>query len=210
MALQCFLNQTYTGTLELVVVDNSRESIETLLPPDDRIKYIRCKKMAVGALRNLGTQNAMGEVCVSWDEDDFSSANRIQAQVDRLVESGKAVTGWHNILYYNTENGQSFKYHYAPTRPDHEPYCCGTSQMYLKSWWELHPFPTTGVEDYAFQQEAQQAGQLDSCDAEQLCVARAHTDSMCPISGYIGHRQFPLVSNDALPQEFWDVIRPKQ
>ena len=162
--------------------------------------------MAVGALRNLGTQHATGDICITWDEDDYSAANRVQAQVDRLTGSGKSVTGWHNVLFYDTEDGQCFKYHYAPIRPDHEPYACGTSQCYLKSWWNRHPFPNTGVEDYYFQLEARQLNQLDSCDAEQLCVARAHSDSQCPISSYIGRPQFPKVDSNTLPPDFFSAI----
>lgn len=203
MALDCFLNQTYEGSLEVVVLDNSDEPIESLLPDDPRIKYYRCERMPVGALRNLGTSYATGEVCVTADEDDWSHPDRVATQVARLVDSGKAVTGWHNILYYNTEDGDCFKYFFNAQRDTpHAPYACGTSQCYLKSWWEQHPFPNTGVEDFYFQQEAQQADQLDSCDAGHLCVARAHRDSQCPVSRYVGHKQFPRVSKSDLPHEF--------
>jgi hypothetical protein len=156
-------------------------------------------------LRNFGTLFATGEICITWDEDDWSSANRVAEQVTRLVASGKAVTGWHNILYYDIATGDCFKYFFAPGRT-HQPYACGTSQAYLKSWWSGHKFPSVGVEDYAFQLEAMQNNQLDSCDAEQLCVARAHSDSQCPIGGYIGHRQFPRVDRTALPTEFFAAL----
>lgn len=209
LALDCFLNQTYEGESEVIVVDNSTESIEHLLPIDKRIKYYRCERMPVGALRNLGTSYATGDVCVSADEDDWSSKDRVAEQVARLVESGKAVTGWHNILYYNTADDECFKYYFNADRgTNHIPYACGTSHMYLRSWWEQHPYPNVGVEDYYFQQEAMQHDQLDSCDAEHLCVARAHSDSKCPISQYVGHRQFPRVHNDSLPKEFFaDMAR---
>jgi hypothetical protein len=53
-----------------------------------------------------------------------------------------------------------------------------------------------------------QNNQLDSCDADQLCVARAHGDSVCPISQYIGHPQFPMVGNSTLPEDFFaDMAR---
>jgi glycosyltransferase involved in cell wall biosynthesis len=205
VALNCFLSQSYPGEIEIVVLDNSEKPIEHLLPVDDRIKYYRCERMPVGALRNLGTSYSTGEICISGDEDDWSAPNRIESQVGRLLVSKKAVTGFHNILYY-TPGGHCYKYRYAAGRTGIDyVYACGSSQCYLKTWWEKHPFPSTGVEDYYFQLEAAQAGQLDSCDAEQLCVARAHDDSVCPIGQYLnhGHQQFLAVSRNDLPSLFF-------
>jgi glycosyltransferase involved in cell wall biosynthesis len=216
LALACAQFQTYEGELEIVIVDNSDTSIVSLIDDEDdeRIKYHRCERMPVGALRNLGTSYATGEVCISWDEDDWSAMDRVESQVNRLLESGKAVTGWHNIQYHDASTGNCYKYSYAAGRPhSHEPYACGTSQCYRKSWWGQHPFRSTGVEDYRFQLEAAQANQLDSCDAEQLCVARAHEDSKCPLAQYIGRgcQQFAQVSRDDLPKGFWaDIARIKQ
>src|SRR5256885_1895506 len=116
VALNCFLNQTYDllydGQLEIVVMDNSDAPIEDLLPDDSRIKYHRCERMPVGNLRNLGTSLATGEICCSGDEDDWSSADRIAKQVDRLVGSGKSVTGFHNLLYWDTGTKRAYKYFY--------------------------------------------------------------------------------------------------
>jgi len=212
LALTCFQFQTYAGELEIIVLDNSDEPIKSLLPEDDRIKYYRCERMPVGALRNLGTRYATGEVCITGDEDDWSAPDRVESQVNRLLESGKFVTGWHNILYHCSETGRCFKYFYAAGRVSHEPYACGTSQCYWKSWWEQHPFNNHGVEDYWFQLAAMQSGQLDSCDAEQLCVARAHDDSVCPINQYVGRLpQYTLVNRKDLPKGFFaDIATEKQ
>ncbi len=209
VALGSFLSQVYDD-LELVVLDNSGESIEPLLPHDSRIKYFHCPRMPVGALRNLGTRYATGEICITWDEDDFSHPDRVKEQVKRLLASGKAVTGWHNIFYWDECTGKAYKYFYDPSGRNHPPYAMGTSQCYLKSWWEKHPFPETGVEDQAFSNKALHAGQLDSCDAGCLCVARAHKDSACPATQLGTHKQFPEVSKDLLPKEFFAAIGEEQ
>jgi glycosyltransferase involved in cell wall biosynthesis len=209
VALNCFLNQTYDllydGQLEIVVVDNSDKPIRHLLPDDERIKYHRRERMSVGALRNVGTKLATGEICFSGDEDDWSSADRIAEQVDRLVGSGKSVTGFHNLLYWDTAIEKAHKYFYEVSGRNHPPYAMGTSQCYLKSWWAKYPFPEgQRAEDFGFQQEALHRSQLDSTDCGQLCVARAHRDSQCPPQ--FGHKQFPAVSNNDLPKEFFDAI----
>jgi hypothetical protein len=208
VAASAFLASTYEGELELVILDNNETPIEDLIPDDSRVKYFRCNRMPVGALRNLGTSYATGDICVSIDEDDWSGAERVSVQVARLQESGKAVTGFHSIHYFDMSNGQTFKYHYEPNRP-HPPYACGSSQAYTKAYWETHKFPETGIEDFAYQAEALRNGQLDSRDGAELLVARAHNSSVCFPTQLGQHRQFPCVDKSELPLEFYAAIAPK-
>src|ERR1039457_5372031 len=95
LALACFHSQDYEGELELIVVDNSDEPIS--VRDDSRIKYYREEKMPVGALRKYGNSQATGDVLINWDEDDWSAPNRISWQVQRLADTHKALTGFHNI-----------------------------------------------------------------------------------------------------------------
>jgi glycosyltransferase involved in cell wall biosynthesis len=207
LAVQCFLDQTYEGELELIVLDNNDEgeTIEHLLPEDERIKYHRTVRKPLGALRNEGNRLATGEVICNWDCDDWSSPDRVAAQVERLKESGKAVTGWHNVNYFNTVDGGTYKYFYEADRNrNHPPYAFGASQVYQRAWWEKYPYPETGVEDFQFQQEALHRRELDSSDAGDLYVVRSHQLSLCPPQ--FGHKQFPAVERTSLPQEFFDAI----
>jgi glycosyltransferase involved in cell wall biosynthesis len=164
--------------------------------------------MPVGALRNLGTSYATGDICITIDEDDWSHPERVGEQVGRLIGTGKAVTGFHALYYYDMSNGQTFKYHYEPNRP-HPPYACGSSQCYTKAWWDKHKFPETGIEDWGFAQAALHAGQLDSVDGSELLVARAHDNSVCHPTQLGIHRQFPSVRKEELPAEFYSAIAPK-
>lgn len=206
LALDCFRSQTYEGPMELIVLDNNvvGNTIEFLMPHlDDRIKYVKCSPMPIGALRNLGNSYGTGEVIINWDEDDWSSPDRVAAQVERLRASGKPVTGWHNLLYYETETGQCFKYQFERPGVNHPPYACGASQAYLRTWWEKHPYEPKGIEDFPFQKYAREARQLDSTDAGQLYVARAHKDSKCPVGQYKNQRQFPPAKREQLPPKFF-------
>jgi glycosyltransferase involved in cell wall biosynthesis len=206
-AIQCFLDQTYHGELELVVVDNNDESIHPLLPPDSRIKYTGCSRQPVGRLRNLGTQFATGEVCITWDEDDWSAPKRVESQVQRLLEQRKAVTGWDGLLFWDEDTQKGYKYVYEPSGGKHPPYACGTSQCYLKSWWEDHKFVEHGVEDYPFSDAARNSGQLDSCDAGLLCVARIHKQNIVTKKQVLGQQQFAAVERSQFPQEFFASIK---
>lgn len=215
-ALDCFAEQTYAGPLELVFVDNNEVPFidekdfaesSAFHGAARSLKYLQSKRMSVGALRNLGTKHATGEICVTWDEDDWSAPDRVAQQVKRLLDSGKAVTGWHNILYFNEQDGQAYKYLFEPSGRNHPPYAMGTSQCYRKSWWEKHKFNEgPGVEDWPFSQEAMHAKQLDSCDAEQLCVARIHNSNIVTKVQVGTHKQWPKVERTALPQEFFAAM----
>ena len=109
VAANAFLASTYAGELELVILDNNEVSIEGLIPDDPRVKYFKCNRMPVGALRNLGTQLSTGTICMTVDEDDWSHPERIGEQVARIVETGKTVTGFHSLLYYDTANRNTYK-----------------------------------------------------------------------------------------------------
>ena len=210
VSVQCFINQTYENR-ELIVLDNNDEgnAIESLIPKDDRIQYYRVDKMPIGALRNLGNSYATGDLLCNWDCDDWYADTRLEEQVKRLEDSGKALTGWDAVLYFDVSNNSTYKYWYEPQGRNHPPYAMGTSHLVTREWWAKHPYPETGVEDYPFQLAALHANQLDSCDAKQLCVARAHAGSLSFPTQLGRHRQFPAVYKDELPKEFYQAIAPK-
>ena len=210
-AIECFLSQRYEGDLELVVVDNNEVSLAERLKvqpheldalPAFGIQYHRCKRMSVGALRNLGTQHATGEICITWDEDDWCSPERVAFQVRRLLETGLSVTGFHNLLYYDERDGQAWKYFFSPDRP-HHPYAPGGSQCYRKDWWEKHKFEEVGIEDLPFTTAALHAGQLDSTDCGLLYVARIHGNNIVP-KQLVG-QQWQKIDASDLPKEFSDA-----
>lgn len=216
LAIQCFLDQTYEGPLELVIVDNNEADIKFGVDApvaDERIAvtYLRAPRgKSVGFYRNLGTQAATGQICITWDEDDWYHPDRVAEQVKRLQESGKAVTGWHNIFYWNDATQETFQYLFERPGRNHPPYAMGTSQCYLKSWWEKHKFVEDGVEDWPFSNAALHAGQLDSCDAGRLCVARVHDRNAVKKLQMGTHVQWPKVERSAFPQEFFAAIGEKQ
>ena len=115
MAIRCFLSQNYTGALELIVLDNNEE-----MPSggwvDDRIKYHHTTRKPLGQLRNEANALATGEIICHFDEDDWSAPNRVAVQVERLLWSGKAVTGFHAMFYYDTETGNTYRYHFSKAK----------------------------------------------------------------------------------------------
>jgi hypothetical protein len=126
------------------------------------------------------------------------------------LDTGKSVTGYHSLYYYDMNDSGTYKYRYEvdPQR-NHPPYACGSSQCYTKAWWEGHKFPDTGIEDWSFAQEALHNSQLDSTDGDKYLVARAHVSSVCYPTQLGIHKQFPAVPKNELPTEFYAAIAPK-
>ena len=202
VAIRCFLDQTYDQK-ELVILDNNPdgETIDNLCK-DSRIKYHRVLRENIGVMRNNGNDLAIGDVICNWDCDDFYSKERIAVQVERLSVSGKAVTGFHSLLFYNTANARAYRYKYA----GHGPYGSGTTLAYRKDWWKSHPFDESlkRGEDYHFVAAAAAAVQMDSIEGIGLVVARSHRDSTCPPQ-FSCSSQYPEISRTELPKAFFRV-----
>jgi glycosyltransferase involved in cell wall biosynthesis len=170
IAIESFLSQDFTDS-ELLIIDDGSSPIKHLLPElSPRIRYVQCeKKMNTGTKRNLGAELALGEIIVHFDDDDWSAPNRVTRQVERLEITGKQVTGCNAIFFYDSRDGNCYRYRGGSS------YTLGTSQCYLKSWWVSHRFERSQTgEDTAFGRVAAKANQLDVISGEDLIVAVVH------------------------------------
>jgi glycosyltransferase involved in cell wall biosynthesis len=206
LALACFAHQTYANK-KLVVMDNGVNPVEALLSGMvGDIQYVRVPPyinklnhgQAVNACCELASAN---DVILSWDDDDWSAPNRMQEQIDRLVESGKSVTGYHNLLFYNTQDGKTYKYLYNGPGM----YASGTTQCFTRDFWKRNPFPDKPKgADGDFSKVAQRQGQLISVPGVGIMVARSHSDSTCPPK--LGARQFPSFPREQFPPQFFEDL----
>lgn len=148
LARECFAAQTYP--LKELIEDDSLGS--------------------VGAKRNALCQRAAGAIIVHWDDDDWSAPHRITMQVEEIVRSCKAVTGFNQMLYFDGKTGAARLYRHGGY------YALGTSLCYLRSWWQRHPFheDVKRGEDTIFSREACAAGEMASIEAIGTIVARYH------------------------------------
>lgn len=192
-ALECFLDQTYAKS-ELVIVDDGHEPL--FIPEDPRIRYVHLEEVkTIGEKRNIGCTMARGQVIVNWDDDDWSHPYRIESQVARLLFSGKSLTGYNKLLYWNEPDSKTYKFICEA------PYAAGSSQCFLKSWWQGHRYPNLqSGEDREMSAMASLEGQLDCQDGGQMLVARAHEENTWKPP--LGNIQFPAWSRDEFPIEF--------
>ena len=156
-------------------------------------------------MRNICCAEARGEVIIHWDDDDWSAPERIAHQLAFMEKTGKPFVGYHAISFWDTNYrgpAENAPFCYIGT----EPYAAGTSQCYLRSYWEKSKFNDRMSlgEDSDFSQRAKSSGQLASCDGRQMIVARAHSDSTSPPQRR--SIQFPSVKLEEIPEGFLKAI----
>lgn len=172
-AMQSWRQQTYRHK-ELLIISESGADRRSL--PDD-VRYVEIAPgSTIGAKRNLGCELAHGEIICTWDDDDYSAPGRIVDQVERILKTGKPVTGYNPMRF--TDGRTWWQY-----RNGHEHYGVGTSLTYRKDWWRVNRFPSLQLgEDNVFVAEARARGAIVSVDAGDLMFATIHSGNTSPRS----------------------------
>lgn len=173
-AIRCFLRQDYPN-LELVVVDDGTDPVLDLVPPSDRVRYVRFdQKLTIGAKRNLACENAHGEFIVHWDDDDWYPSWRVRAQVSAMIERGSDLSGSSRVSYYDPALDQAWEYRYPSSKA---PWVAGNTLAYRKSLWGRKKFPDIQVgEDSRFVWSSNGRAICDLADPA-LCVGTVHSEN---------------------------------
>lgn len=145
-----------------------------MVPSDENIRLIHIEDpRTIGAKRNFGCAQAAGEVIAHWDDDDWYAPTRLADQVERLVTSEKAVTGYHTLIF----DGPKGRWRYQGT----PAFAVGTSLVYRKDFWQAHQFPAKQIgEDGDFVMEAARRQQIVTCDGGELIIASIHPGNTSP------------------------------
>jgi len=143
------------------------------------------KRLTIGSKRDLACSLAHGEFIAHFDSDDWSGPDRLTDQMTRLLTSGKAVTGFHSMLFTNGSawwryNGQVFSGISGRMLG-----VFGTSLLYRKDRWRKHQFIAgpkdfRDYEDREFVLAAIRDGQLVEAPAVDMMYARVHPDNSSP------------------------------
>lgn len=159
-AARCFERQTVDAQIELTIGDNSWAPMPYVGGHTSR-PFISHRLLtpgqSVGALRNdtiaLGASSAF---IAHFDYDDISASDRLSIQLAHMRETGKLVTGFYNMLFYDSVNDKVAFYEHE----DHR-YALGTSLFYRREAWERHKFPNETPEDNKWRN----AVGLDNCSS---------------------------------------------
>lgn len=87
-AVQSFMAQSYPNT-ELIIVDDDPDEALALWTAglgNGRIRHVRLpdKGKPLGELRNIALKEARGTYLAQWDDDDFSSPERLRVQMQMM------------------------------------------------------------------------------------------------------------------------------
>src|SRR5262245_51000937 len=104
-ALDSFQGQTYPRK-ELIILDDSEDPSFNVYDFSNMWWFSDCShaistSRIISEKRNACCRMANGEIIIHWDSDDWSAPDRIADQVERLEQSGKSVTGYSEIIFYD-------------------------------------------------------------------------------------------------------------
>lgn len=176
-AIWYFLRQDYPRR-EMIVVDDGEDSVADLIPPDERIHYLRLdRRHSLGIKRNIACEMSQGSLIAHWDDDDWMAPHRLSLQVAALNAANAAACGVRELLHYRIDAGEAWLYRYPP---EMRPWLAGCTLMYRRDVWVAHPFPDANVgEDTAFVW-AQPPAQLLAMPDCSFYVALIHPGNSAP------------------------------
>lgn len=136
-SITLFAKQTYPNK-ELIIVDDGNPSLPQELIQQPFIRYTQlAEKKSIGEKRNIACHNATGEVILHWDDDDWYGKNWISSQVQELVDQQADITGLKQVYFFDPLEHKAWIFNF----PLNQPWVCGSSMGYKKSFWEKNRFP---------------------------------------------------------------------
>ena len=140
MAIRNFNDFNYPKhKLEWIILDDSKDSMEDIIPKDSRIHYIHIPNQhySISKKRNLGADYATHDYIVHMDDDDYYPPESILARVKTLMkykDKGIECVGSSSIGIYNILNQNS------SIASDGDTSLSEASMAYTKNFWKERPF----------------------------------------------------------------------
>ena len=208
MALRCALEQNYSPEQMEVIIFDDDDLPSFSDPPQGRVKrdqpeplirYFRHPRElfpSLGDKRNAMCEVSRGDIIAHIDSDDLSAPERVSAQVNELVATGKDISGFHTLPFYDITTNQAYVYHL------NSACVCGTSLVYRREFWRRNSFPSTDIgEDLPYTSGNRE--RRISSDGRQLLVALLHDGNMSSRKQVRNYPTiFPRISAESLPEWF--------
>lgn len=175
--------QTYLGRRELLIVNDHPElRVYPNGAPDGIREHIVPERLSLGALRNIGIEQAQCDYLVQWDDDDFSHPNRLIWQAEH-TQPGVDSTLRYEVHYDDTA-GTMFVNDGASIRG------CGFPGTMM--WPRLLPnrFPEIGKrEDMEFIEQLKHQRKLLVLENEPIMYCRIYHGDNTWGQGHVMHRK---------------------
>lgn len=117
VAIECFSEQTWFNK-ELVIIDDGEEDYSDLIASfdcSDLVRYIKLQpgspRLSLGELRNISIEEARGEWCVQWDDDEWYHPERLAVQLNAAVQAdvGASALKW-TLMHVKDDSDQSLTF----------------------------------------------------------------------------------------------------
>lgn len=149
LAIEHFLKQDYPNK-ELIIIDDGKKSIKSLVPENPRIHYYYYNKPigSIGLKRNCACSKSNGEIIVHFDDDDWYAPDWISAGVHFLSQSGAGICGIQHIHYYTaiTNKFLTVIRQYAGANNPMN-WAAGGTIAYRKSVWDKYHFIDSQIDE---------------------------------------------------------------
>lgn len=127
-AIEAFRRQTYPRKELVLVVSGGTaagrrallDHVQSLGAPDIRAVEIEGDR-TLGALRNASLAHARGEVVCQWDDDDLHHPERLRAQSDALLESGRDAVLLQDVMQHFPRDGKLYWTNWRATEAGGHP-----------------------------------------------------------------------------------------
>lgn len=146
-AIDYFMRQDYPQR-ELLIVDDGSESIQSFLPADRRLRYIRLPQLASsGEKRNRGCEAARGSVIAHWEDSDWQAPRRLRHQVEAMLRTNAELSGIYRQLYYCPgTDGPIVEQAWVNARQhDGRSWPSTSSLCYTRDFWSRNRFAATDM-----------------------------------------------------------------
>jgi glycosyltransferase involved in cell wall biosynthesis len=113
MLIYLYEQQSYPkNLLELIILDDSPDSNEDLIPKNDKTirYYYQKEKMTLGEKRNKLNELAKGDVIICFDDDDYHFPERITYSVTSLNSQKALIAGSSKINVYYVDIKEMHQY----------------------------------------------------------------------------------------------------
>lgn len=136
-AIKNFLQQDYFNK-ELIIIDDGKESIISIIPDHPQIYYFYNKSFGtIGIKRNIACEKSKGDYIMHLDDDDLYASDWISRQIAILQSTDADITGLNKILFYAVSSNYRFVF---KDDDENKKWVCGATMAYKKNVWHKYHF----------------------------------------------------------------------
>ncbi len=138
LAIRSLTTQTFSN-IEIIIVDdastdNTLQVIDELIRTDQRVIGLHSEKnVGPGAARNLGILRATGEYIAIMDDDDISLPQRLETQMEVLVNEPGTDVVCSLVEYINKE---SITVGFSSVEPNGKPFPKNSDDLFVRLYLE--------------------------------------------------------------------------